>query len=206
MYRGIKGTFVYACDPNLRAYLLQQFAQLQNSETSIEVTPETEQTDGVLRKLEPEEVRPYDNSVPLFDLQAAAGSFSDLQQVRDGAWVTLPNQFKPKKDYFVCQVVGESMNKVIPNCAYCLFEKYSGGTRQGKIVLVESYNIQDSDFGSGYTVKQYQSEKSNNGELWQHDRIMLNPLSTDPSYEAIELVGEDEVRSLRVIGIFVAVI
>jgi len=46
------------------------------------------------------------------------------------------------------------MNKVIPNGAYCLFRKYSGGSRNGQIVLVESTSIQDTDYGSCYTIKE----------------------------------------------------
>jgi hypothetical protein len=52
------------------------------------------------------------------------------------------------------------MNKVIPNGSICLFRKYTGGTRNGKIVLVQHTSIQDYDFGSGYTVKEYHSKKA----------------------------------------------
>jgi hypothetical protein len=36
----------------------------------------------------------------------------------------------------------------------------TGGSRNGKIVLVE--NIQDQDFNSAFTIKTYSSEKSSN--------------------------------------------
>lgn len=74
-------------------------------------------------------------------------------------WIELPFNIVVKPGYFVCKMVGESMNKVIPNGSYCLFKQDEGGSRNGKIVLIESSDIVDSEFGAGYTVKQYQSEK-----------------------------------------------
>ena len=102
--------------------------------------------------LSPNKVKPFFNSVPLYDISVAAGAFSELQQTSDFEWVELPKPYKPSQDYFVCKVKGESMNKVIPNGAWCLFRKDPGGSREGKIVLVEHSNIQDNDFGSGYTI------------------------------------------------------
>ena len=102
--------------------------------------------------------------------------------------------------------LGESMNKVIPNASICLFKKCYGGSRNGEIVLVESSNIQDSDFGSGYTIKEYESLKSiDNTGGWKHSSIRLKPLSDDKSFENIKLV-EDESVSLNVLGRFIRVL
>jgi hypothetical protein len=97
------------------------------------------------------------------------------------------------------------MNKIIPNGSICLFRKYSGGSRNGLIVLVELTNIQDPDFGSGYTVKEYNSKKIVDDEQWSHQSITLKPLSDDSGYMNIE-ISQDELSTLQVIGIFVAVI
>ncbi len=144
---------------------------------------------------------PYENCIPLFDLKAAAGSFSELQTVTDCDWITLPLQYKPSTDLFACTVVGESMNKVIPNGSICLFRKYTGGSRDGKIVLAEHYSIQDADFGSGYTVKEYRSKKNVDVDSWSHQSILLKPLSYDSGYTPIE-ISEDDLSSLNVIGVF----
>ena len=94
------------------------------------------------------------------------------------------------------------MNKVIPNGAYCLFRKYSGGSRNGQIVLVESTSIQDTDYGSCYTIKEYESKKSEDAEGLKHQSIMLKPLSTAVGYAPIFLEA-DELKEFRVIGVFV---
>jgi hypothetical protein len=97
------------------------------------------------------------------------------------------------------------MNQKIPNGAYCLFEEYTGGTREGKIVLVQSTAIQDSDFGSGYTIKEYHSKKQTTGESWLHETITLKPLSDNPDYQPIVLQADAETE-FKVIGIFNRVI
>ncbi len=51
------------------------------------------------------------------------------------------------------------MNKIIGDGEIALFKKYNGGSRNGLLVIVESYHVQDPDFGSCYTFKEYQSEK-----------------------------------------------
>lgn len=156
-----------------------------------------------------ENIIPFENSVPLYDLRAAAGSFSDLQivgeNIGDYDWVKLPSRYKPSRDLFACTIQGESMNKVIPNGSICLFRKYSGGSRNGQIVLVEHTNMRDPDYGSRYTVKEYHSKKHIDDEQWSHQSITLKPLSYDSGYSDIEIV-EDELSMLKVIGIFEAIL
>lgn len=191
MYRGIKGTFVYACDPDLRAYLKEYILSFRK-ELPFKIIPFNE-------------VKPYVNAIPLVDISAAAGLFSDLQVHSDFDWIELPFSTTAKEGYFVCKVVGDSMNKVIPNGSYCLFQQDMGGTREGKIVLVESTNIQDSDFGSGYTVKEYHSKKVFDNDNWSHSSITLKPLSDNSNYENLILEDEDLIN-FKVKGIFVKVL
>ena len=139
--------------------------------------------------------------MPFVDISAAAGDFSDLQQHSELTWVEPPFNVSVKKGHFICRVIGESMNKIIPNGSYCLFKQDEGGSRNGKIVLVESTSINDSEFGSGYTVKEYQSIKVFSGEEWSHDMITLKPLSTIEGYDSIELI-ESDLINFKVVGIF----
>ncbi|WP_299390564.1 DNA/RNA helicase domain-containing protein [uncultured Gelidibacter sp.] len=194
MYRAIKGTYVYACDEGLRDYLKTYIP--------------TYKAESKLRILQFEDVKPFVNSVPVVDIYAAAGGFSDLQiqsQLEEFDWVELPINISVSEGYFVCQVIGESMNKMIPNGSWCLFKQYSGGSREGKIVLVEHYNIQDSDFGAGYTIKSYHSEKLFTEDGWSHQSIVLKPLSSDSTHENI-ILEDNEIEELKVIGEFVRVL
>ncbi|MHA8053832.1 DNA/RNA helicase domain-containing protein [Aquirufa sp. OSTEICH-129A] len=191
MLRGIKGTYVYVCDKNLREYLSKHITKFKPEKPTL-ILPKSK-------------VIPYQNSVPIYDLKVAAGNFSELQTVSDCEWVEIPTRYKPSTDLFACTVIGESMNKVIPNGSICLFRKYSGGSRNGQIVLVEITDIQDPDFGSRYTIKEYRSKKKINGAQWSHEAIILKPLSYDSNYNDI-VIEPDELSQLKVIGIFECVL
>ena len=191
MYRGIKGTFIYAYNKELREYLSQHI--------------HTFKMEIPFRILNLDEVKPYVNSIPLVDISAAAGNFSELQNHNELTWIELPINISVKKGYFICKVLGESMNQIIPNGSYCLFKQDDGGTRNGKIVLVESTGIHDNEFGSGYTVKEYQSIKTITENGWKHDKITLKPKSTNTEYTDIQLV-EDDLINFKVVGIFEKVI
>src|SRR5690606_9447026 len=106
---------------------------------------------------------------------------------------------------FICKVVGESMNKRIPNGSLCLFKRDTGGSRNGQIVLVKSTIIQDADFGSGYTVKEYESVKNISEGNWGHESIKLKPISTISKYSDIVLT-KDDLINVKVVGIFDRVI
>ena len=193
MLRGIKGTYIYVCDPLLKAHFESFVPKYTIDKAHSKPLFKTEN------------IKPFENSIPLYNLKVAAGSFGEIQQFEDVEWLNIPDKIKPSKDLFACQVIGESMNKVIPNKAYCLFRKYSGGSRNGQIVLVENTNMQDSDFGSCYTVKEYESKKHKDENGWKHQSIILKPLSTDSSYANIVLENED-LSTFKVIGTFVCVI
>ena len=96
------------------------------------------------------------------------------------------------------------MNKIIPNGSICLFEKYTHGSRNGLITLVEMTDFIDADFGSNYTVKEYSSKKITTEDNWRHEEITLLPKST-LDYTPI-LLRDEETISLKVIGVFVKVL
>jgi len=188
MLRGIRGTYVYVCDPELRKYM-SQFIPVIGKE--VEKEPEPEDIDLI----------PYENSVPLYDLEAAAGGFSNQQIVNQKEFVRVPEGVRITRNMFACRVVGESMNRIIPNGSICLFKQYEGGSRNGLIVLCRSSEFQDTEMGSGFTVKEYSSKKVINDSGWEHESITLKPLSTDPSYETISL-DPDNMETFSVIGVF----
>ena len=69
-------------------------------------------------------------------------------------------------------------------------------------MLVECTSIQDTDYGSCYTIKEYESKKSEDAEGWKHQFIVLKPLSTAVGYAPLVLEA-DELKEFRVIGVFV---
>lgn len=144
-------------------------------------------------------------TIPLYNFYAAAGSFSEMQFEKDFTLIEVPENFNPNIRYFACKLIGESMNRVIPNGSICLFKEYTGGSRNGKIVLVENREIQDQDFHSSFTIKTYSSEKIITEENWEHDSITLRPNSFDKSYKNI-IIDQDNGAGMRVVGEFVKIL
>jgi DUF2075 family protein/predicted GIY-YIG superfamily endonuclease len=195
MLRGIKGTYIYVCDPMLRAYMAQ-FIPLAETEQDKKT---------VVRLMSAEKVSPYKNSVPLYPMTAAAGGFSKVQTIEGAEWIPLPARFSPSEDLFACRVVGESMNKIIPNGSICLFRKYQAGSRSGKIMLVELSDFTDPDTGAAYTVKEYRSRKTVAEDGYKHQEITLLSRSNEEGYEDITLTPET-ANDMRVLAEFEVVL
>ena len=158
-----------------------------------------------LRLVEGRITERYVSCVPLVPLQAAAGAFSDPQQIDDDGfeWVEVTSRHRLRKGMFVAQVVGKSMEPKIPDGAWCLFRAPVEGTRQGKTVLVALRDATDSETGQRYTVKRYRSEKTSDGGAWHHERITLEPVN--PDFTPIILTDADE-GALQVIAELVEVL
>jgi SOS-response transcriptional repressor LexA len=211
MSRGQKGCYIFCTDGETADYF-QRAAGVIDAKIDAALArpldafqPTAERYPGLtLRVLNPAEARPFENCVPIYDMQIAAGGF-EMQDPEDCDWVELPDSFRPRDSHFVLQVVGESMNRRIPNGAWCLFLANPGGTRDGKIVIVEHRDIQDPDTGASYTVKRYRSDKVAGDHSWRHERIVLSAESNIPAYSDIVLEGK-RMKQLKVVGELVAVL
>jgi hypothetical protein len=204
MTRGQKGCYVYATDPETRAY----FAAFARSRATVEQVDSAENA-GILEGLHlpvvtRDEAVPSERHVPLYDLSIAAGEFSTMQIAEAKYWVELPDFVRARPGLFVSRVVGESMNRRIPNGAWCLFRANPGGTRQGKIVIVQHRAIEDPDHGGSFTIKLYQSEKVEEYGEFVCQRIVLKPQTNAFGYR--DIVLEDEIEDLTVIGEFLSVL
>lgn len=149
----------------------------------------------------------HEGCIPLYSLSAACGAFDkneDSYYNEDPeikGWVDVSGHgFTPNKDrYFAVHAKGDSMEPRIKDGDICIFEWYnngSGGTRDGKIVLVYA---KDYNFGDDweFTIKEYHSEKIQDEDGWQHNRIVLKPLNT--KYKAFEVTEDQQTRTIGVL-------
>jgi type I restriction enzyme R subunit len=180
--------------------VLEQAVQLGfefSEEAATEVEEEPAVGQGPFEVLAGGEARPYENCVPLLSLKAAAGALgSDEKAVEAEAWVRPNGRIRPAPGLFVAQVVGESMNRRIPNGAYCVFRHPVEGSRQGRVVLVEHRAILDPELGGSFTLKVWESDKEELDDgTWRHREIRLVPDTSIPEYQPIILrdVAEDEM-------------
>jgi SOS-response transcriptional repressor LexA len=163
---------------------------------------------AVLRVVQPTDAERYVTCLPLIPLRAAAGAFGDPQHVPEDSewreWVAVDIGRRLRRGMFVAQVVGKSMERRIPDGAYCVFSTQVAGTRQGKIVLVQLHEGSDPEHGGRYTVKRYESEKSEDPDgTWRHVTVRLKP--ENPQFQPIVLTVEDE-GSVAVIAELVQVL
>lgn len=210
MTRGMKGCYVYCTDAPLAAFLRSRLRPATSptsapfEDFSRQTTPARPSNILPLRAV-PEADRKGGvvPAAPVVDLEFAAGAFSDVQALEDGAteWVALPDWVRPQPGLFVARVVGESMNRRIPNGAWCLFRANPSGTRQGKVVVVRHRGIADPETGGRYTIKVYSSQKIHSDtDDWRHERITLRPDSDQPGFEPITLQVDEADDSFAVIA------
>jgi SOS-response transcriptional repressor LexA len=200
--RAMKGCYVYFVDKETENFFrsrIESGAIVDEVVTTKELVPPLP-----FRILEEHELERFVNAIPIFDLEIAAGAFSGEQWIDECKWAELPEPFVAKKGFFLAKVVGESMNKRIPNGSWCVFKTSPEGSRQGKVVLVQHRKIQDPDSGQ-FTVKIYDSKKIAFEDSWRHERIILRPDSRESGFKEIVL-QRDDAAELKVIGEFVAVV
>jgi len=177
--RGMKGCFVYFTDETTKNYFL---SRIHNDviETGLDKIDEAKtasrQSSGLAIVQDVPVNEQFNNYLPVYSLAVAAGGFSESQYVETLGWAK-PNMNKTlKKDMFIAKVEGHSMEPSIPDGSYCVFRLDPGGTRDKKIVLVQSRYLDDPETGGRYTVKRYTSEKNLFPDgTWNHKKIILSP-------------------------------
>jgi DUF2075 family protein len=214
MTRGMKGCYVYFTDAETAAYFKGRItgaapAPLSSNAAQTAQAGEQQVGHNVLpfRVAKLTEIKPYVDAVPLVTLKFAAGSFGDVQFASTGhdEWAVLPSEFRAQEGLFVAQVVGESMNRRIPNGAWCLFRSNPTGTRQGKVVVAQHRDIHDPETGGTYTLKIYKSSKVTNRDgSWRHSEVRLRPDSDDPAFQEL-VFGPNSVEGIRIIAELVTV-
>jgi len=147
----------------------------------------------------------YSTHLPVLSLQATATAFSEEQEYPDViGWKKLDIKKKFNEDYFIAKVVGRSMEPTIPNDSPCLFRFERGGSRNDKIVLVESRQVTDPETHQKFTIKRYSSEKEYFEDgTWRHKKIILSPDNKEFDDIVLENVSEDE---FRVVAEFISVL
>jgi phage repressor protein C with HTH and peptisase S24 domain len=141
------------------------------------------------------------NYLPVYSLAAAAGGFSDEQTVRPLGWATVKDH-RLSRDMFIARVKGKSMEPTISDGSYCIFRWERGGSRNGKVVLVQCQSLIDPESSGQYTVKRYESEKELFPDgTWKHKRVVLSPDNKD--YQKI-ILEDIEPDSFKVVAEYVS--
>jgi len=211
MSRGMKGCYVYFVDSQTADYFKARLSGLRNEESNVVGSAGHAIPPTLVLPFKPvrrDKVEPFQNAIPLVDLKLAAGAFSNGQYFDEEAveWVEPLGPYRPALGYFIAQVVGESMNRVIENGAWCLFRLNPGGSRQGKVVVAQLRESTDPDLGGRYTVKRYASVKApTEADPVGHISITLSPDSDNPSYTSL-VFDNESIAGVEILAEFIAVL
>lgn len=215
MTRGMKGCYIYCTDKETANYFRSRIAEPASLEMNI--APEIVPLENKIQKhgnvypfpqVQRKMIKPFINAVPLIELKFAAGMFGDVQSFDTDMtqWVELPDYYRPQPGMFVAQVIGESMNRRIPNGSWCLFRANPQGTRNGKIVVAQHRSISDPESGGSFTVKRYSSKKEQSIEgEWRHTSLELEPDSTNSSFKSL-VFGPESAGAVSIVAEFIGVL
>ena len=197
--RGLVGCYVYFMDKDTERFFK---SRMEKPEVVFQPEVVIDKMYRILKTVK-ESVK-FKKYLPVYSLRAAAGKFGENQEVSEEGWIEVDIGQKLSERMFVARVVGHSMEPRILDNSYCVFRMYSGGSRQGRIVLAQHHDIADPETGGSYTVKRYSSKKKYNEDgTWQHTEIILEPINKE--YEPI-ILSDIEQGDFKIIAEFVAVL
>ncbi len=191
--RGMRGCCVYFVNKETEKYFRSRIEKATNLlPFPVQISTEIE------------EKKKYQEYLPVYSLKAAAGKFGDGMNVQEEGWIKADIGRKLSNRMFVVKVIGHSMEPLIPDDSYCIFSQYAGGSRHGKVVLVQHRRIADMETGGSYTVKKYSSEKQFEKDgTWKHEKIILDPINN--KFDPI-IIPPTDADDFKVIGELVAVL
>lgn len=213
MSRGMKGCYVYCCDKALGDYLQQLIDSMPIfGLKAAELPPVYNVAPQPIEEEEFEEEdeffvaeigrdKQYTEYLPLYSIRAACGRFGEGEPVEMQGWVKTSGVGRLNLNMYVVKAVGHSMEPYISDGDYCVFRTYTGGSRQGMVVLAQHHSFYDTDNHGAYSIKEYHSVKHFNSDgSWEHDEIMLLPRNKD--YQPIRINPED-AEDFRIVGEYV---
>lgn len=143
----------------------------------------------VLRRVTPRHHERYTTCVPRLDLKVAAGDFSDDQRPEFEEWVEVNASQTLRKGMFVARVIGRSMEPLIPDGAYCLFQFKAPQLRNDIVGLFQLHRAEDPDSGGRFTVKRLRVSTRPKPETGLARTAVLVP--DNPAFAPISVQGED---------------
>ncbi len=134
-------------------------------------------------------------AVPIYDLRIAAGAFSEGQMPEADGFARVEGA-GTRRGLFIAQVVGDSMDKVAPKGAYCLWQHLGqagvAAAAPGENIVVRRPAGADGELGE-FTFKRLVETAAGRE---------LVPVSTNPGHKSIVLTEGDEVEGVaRFLGV-----
>lgn len=208
MSRGRKGCYIYCTDPETADWFRSRI-QSAADETETAISPEARPPEVRTLPL-PFSRRVQDlapsRTVVVLDLAIAAGAFGSESAPEPLGWAEIPNNLPSSREHFLARVRGNSMNRRIPDGAWCLFRRSPAGTLDGRILVVAHRSIHDPETSGHFTIKRYRRTKTiDETGVAVTTTVTLEPETWADGYAPLELDPAD-ADELAVIAEFVCVV
>lgn len=137
---------------------------------------------------------PEAGTVPIFDLRVAAGAFSEGQHPEPIGYARVHGT-SAQTGQFVAQVVGDSMDQIVPKGAWCLWQHLgapgASPAAVGEDIVVRRSDAVDPELGQ-FTFKRLAETPEGR---------KLAPMSHNAAHRAIPLAADDDVQGVaRLVG------
>lgn len=143
-----------------------------------------------------DDLKKYSEYLPLYSARAACGKFGEQELAEPDGWLRVSGVKNRNEKLFVVRAEGKSMEPLISDGAYCVFE-YRGGTCDSNdIVLCEHSENFGEELTGAYTIKKFVGKRSEGG--WSAARLV--PENDD--FDEIKLINKGhDVRAYRIVGV-----
>jgi hypothetical protein len=145
----------------------------------------------------------YRDALPVYDLAAAAGAFSEAQTPEAVGWARVKSTHPLERGMFAARIFGESMEPGAADGAWAIFRAFPAGTApsptalDGRRLIVQLRDEEDPETGGRYTFKRWRVTKfSAEGGV---EEVELRP--DNPAYKARRFMAGD--GEMRVVAEFV---
>jgi hypothetical protein len=133
----------------------------------------------------------FRDALPVHDLAAAAGGFSEGQVPEVIGWARVSLSRRLDRRMFIARVKGRSMEPRVPTGAWCVFRAFPVGETPGSValdgrrVVVQLRDVTDPETGGRYTLKRWRVTKV--GAEGGADEVELQP--DNPAFEPMRFSG-----------------
>lgn len=143
---------------------------------------------------------PPPRHIPVYPIRVVAGLFhqtESYENVEPLGWVDA-NIRGNTEDYFATFIQGDSMSPKIESGDLVIFKKYTGGSRQGRIFLIQARGLKNSETGESFVIKKYHRVTPARSESEESGTSIVHLISENTKYPPIVLVGlsDDDVQTL----------
>ena len=134
--------------------------------------------------------------LPLYSLKAACGRFGEQANVEIEDWVEVLGVKRRNEKLYVVRADGDSMEPLIHNGDYCVFEYRDGACENDDVVLAQYSDSVGDDAMGTYVIKKFCGKKKGD------EYVSVKLVSINEDYDDIKLKnGGRDVKQYKIVGV-----